>query len=206
MVENKALEMKNVIEQLGAFFDQDGWPIDINENKLLDRGTISDDIYKPGWKIVEIERHRGALGSNYTPGLPMNAFQTYWMRYAVHLETGKVEELSEKDGDVTIDLHELVAEELENCEFNYITIEPHRGGDYEINDVVSVERKIISTLEQAISFGLERVPNFCEYIKIQLECINLSKEKENGLLTSYKKILEDEITYRITEIWEESLK
>ncbi|MEK0366242.1 MAG: hypothetical protein QQN42_07895 [Nitrosopumilus sp.] len=198
--------MKDVIEQLRAFFDQDGWPMDIDENKLWDRGTISDDIYKLGWKIVEIERHRGVLGSIYTPGLPMNAFQTYWTRYAVHLETGKVEELSEKDGDVTIDLHGLVDEELDNCEFNCISIEPHGDDDYEINDIVIGERKIISTLEQAISFCLERVPNFCEYFKIELECINLSKEKDNELLTSYKKILEDQIIYIITEIWEESQK
>ncbi len=38
----------------------------------------------------------------------MNAFQTYWMRYAVNLKTREVEELPDRDGDVCIDMDSYV--------------------------------------------------------------------------------------------------
>ncbi len=196
--------MINVIDQLVSFFNKEGWPLDINEIKLRDRTQIADGSYKPGWQIVEIERHRGVLGSNYYQGCQMNAFQTYWMCYAVYQKTGVVEKLQEKAGEITVNLNGLISEHLDIDEFNLITIEPYGEDVYEIEYQIINERRRINSLKQAISFGLESVPSFGRFFKEGLDLFNVSEDYMDELCTSYKKLIEEEITQIMIEKWEEA--
>lgn len=196
--------MKNAINQLVSFFEKEGWPLDINEYKLIDRAEIAEDSYKPGWQVVEIERHRGVLGSNYYQGCGMNAFQTYWMCYAVETASGNVKELPEKEGDVTVEISGLVYEELNNAEFYSITIEICGGKEFQIEYSLTNEKEIISTLKQAISFGLDCCKGFTEYFNSQLNDYSLPKEKIAELSSGYKTELEETVTAMMTEKWEEA--
>ena len=197
--------MKNIIDQLVSFFNKEGWPtIDLDENKLRDRAQIADGSYKPGWQIVEIERHRGVLGSNYYQGCQMNAFQTYWMCYAVETESGNVKELPEKDGDITVELSGLVSENLTDSGFDSITIEPYGEKEFQIEYSVNNEKEIISTLKQAISFGLDCCKGFIEYFNSRLNDYSFPKEKIAELSSGYKTELEETVTAMMTEKWEEA--
>ena len=102
------------ISELINYFEENGWPLDINDNKLSDRASYEDHPNQQGYFVVEIERHRPILETRYRRGLSMSAFQTYWMRYAVHPRTKIVKELSEKMGEISIDMYGIVAEELED--------------------------------------------------------------------------------------------
>ena len=196
--------MKNAINQLVSFFEKEGWPLDINEYKLKDRAEIAEDSYKPGWQVVEIERHRGVLGSNYYQGCVMNAFQTYWMCYAVETASGNVKELPEKEGDVTVELFGLVSENLTNSEFDSITIEPYDEKEFQIEYSVSGERMIISSLKQAISLGLKSTKGYSECFNSDLNNYNIPKEKIVELSSRYKTELEEQVTIIMTEKWEEA--
>lgn len=92
------MSLKTLID----YFDKNGWPVGVNEEKLNDRYSISDELYKVGWEVIEIERHRAIMGTTYHKGMPMNAYQTFWMRYAVQAKSEEVEELPERSGKINI--------------------------------------------------------------------------------------------------------
>ena len=198
--------MKNIIDQLIAFFEKNGFPFDLNENKIWEKITISKDTYNSGWKVIEIERHRGKFGGNFVRGVTMTGLQTYWMRYEIQKEKGEVRKLPEKVDDGSIELTSLVEEHLDYGQFDKITIELYGEKDYEMEYSIECKKRIISTMIQAISFGLESVPGFCEWFDEELDLINFSEDFVDELSLSYKKLLEDEITHIIMDKWEKAQK
>ncbi len=136
----------------------------------------------------------------------MTGLQTYWMRYEIQKEKGEVRKLPEKVDDGSIELTSLVEEHLDYGQFDKITIEPYGEKDYEMEYSIECKKRIISTLIQAISFGLESVPGFCEWFDEELDSINFLEDFVDELSTSYRKLLEDKITYIIMDKWEEAEK
>lgn len=67
-----------------------GWPLNVNRSKLSERSSIVANDAATAPVIVEIERHRPILGMTYTKGLGMDAFETYFMRYAVDVSDNSV--------------------------------------------------------------------------------------------------------------------
>lgn len=100
------------LAKLCEYFKKTGWPEYMDELKLRERMYISDEQYKKGWVIVEIERHKGLMNEVYVKGAPMLNFETYLMRYAVDLESDQVESLDVKVVDRQINLDDAIDNEL----------------------------------------------------------------------------------------------
>jgi len=194
----------NPISELINFFEENGWPLYINNNKFLERASYKIHPNKPECFVVEIERHRPILGAGYTRGLPMRAFQTYWMRYSVHPETKEVKELPEKKGEISIGMCGIVNEELENG--LELVIKPIGSNRYQISDHISKEEKVISTLQEAKSFAMNLSKCFIDYFKefrlAESEELGISKEQEKKLLSDYKKELKEQIVDKVEYTWE----
>ena len=61
------MNREEAIEKLKSLFEKGDWPLSIDSKKLWDRASISNaQNYLSGWTVIEIERHRGALGAAYT--------------------------------------------------------------------------------------------------------------------------------------------
>jgi len=200
----------NPITELINFFEKTGWPFGINYNKFLKRASYTNHPDKSGCFVVEIERHRPILEASYTPGLPMSAFQTYWMRYAVHPETKKVKELPERKGEIYIDIWGIVEEELTNGYNIDLVIEPIGSNKYRIFDYVSNKEKIISTLQEAKTFVLNFSKNFIDFFKdfrfLESEELGISKEQEEKLFSEYKETLKERIVDIAEDLWEKAKK
>ena len=130
------------VKILESSFDAQGWPIDLNSDKLRKRYRITSDSELPGDWIVEIERHRSILGVTYNRGLPMSAFETYKVRYAVNVAEMTVRELSEKTEGVEVNVFQLVNAAL-SSEVFYPSIAPTMNG-YIVLESVSKEALINS--------------------------------------------------------------
>ncbi len=192
-----------VLKSLEKYFDKHGWPQYVDSRKYWDRASLSNDKYKSGWKIVEIERHRAICGDQYRKGLGMEAFQTYWMRYAVNIKNEEVEELPEREGDVKIDnLSNLIDEQLYNGELVSFEIQTNERGKYLIIESVSNIEEEVSNLIEAKSAGREAVSGWVEYFEMGLESVGMQDKKQKLLVNQYKKHLNKEIDGLITKLWE----
>ena len=198
------MDQHNAVSWLIQHFDEDGWPIDLNENKLRDRETSSEDTQKPGWFIVEIERHHRILGSSYTKGSAMSAYQTYWMRYSLNPDTNEVEVMSDKNGDIEVDAVSLANEAVSFEGFLFI-IETLDDDKYKITESSSSICGEISGLKEAIDFGLGFVEGESIYFKEQLDLHkdSVPNEKINKLVSEYEEALKDAITESVESAWED---
>lgn len=140
-----------IINALINYFEVNGWPYEVNYQKLMERYWVSSEESEPGWKIVEIERHRSILGGNYTQGCRMSSFETYSMRYAIDVSTLEVKELPKKHIKYSIDIYEIACDYLERESFD-LTIDPIDDARYKISELVNKEFGIVSNLEEAKEF------------------------------------------------------
>jgi hypothetical protein len=159
---------RNSLDTLVGYLNATSWPADVDERKLRDRATVTTDPALPGWDIVEVERHRAILGATYTRGQPMSAFETYFMRFAVQLKDGKVEQLPEREDDLDIDVASLVAEHLSYERFG-LTIEAVDETRFLIREDVCGDEEIIGTLEEAIAFSQGLGDSIRDYLNEALD-------------------------------------
>jgi hypothetical protein len=196
---------KDILIILIAHFNNNDWPFGVNEAKLYDRSSISIDKKRPGWYIVEIERHRSALNATYRKGQPMAAYQTYWMRYAVHRETGEVESLSETSDEIDIDdvdVEGLVDEAIE--EGVELSMNLMEDGKYRIHDGVSKCDIIISTHEEAKAFALTKANEEADvYLFMLKESSEMSEDQINQMSHKCREYIEILITNQVNRLWEE---
>jgi hypothetical protein len=197
------MTLDEAIQQMKVYFDQYGWPLDVDYNKLNNRASLSSETYEPGWTVVKIERHRSILSATYTKGLPMSAFQTYWMRYALNPATGEVRELAEEAGPLVIDVSALVDEELENG-FG-LKIEPSGNGKYQVYDnVVGKRAQEVSNVEETIAFALADMQGWSNYFKESLQREEgIAAEEIDQWVSEHEKYLQAQITEKAQQVWEE---
>ena len=196
------MTLDQAIRQMKVYFDQHGWPLDVSYNKLTDRASLSPETYGPSWTVIEIERHQAILSATYTKGLPMNAFRTYWMRYALNPITGEVEELAEKTGPLDIDVSGLVDEELRNG--FYLEIKPLGDGKYWIRDCSDDRENEISNVEEAKEFALANMQVWSNYFKESLQREEgIAREQIDQLVSEYEEALQEQVTEKVQQVWEE---
>jgi hypothetical protein len=192
------------LKTLINYFDNNGWPGDVDESKLHERYSISEEPYEKGWDVIEIERHRAILGDTYRKGQPMSAFQTYWMRYAVNPKTKDVKELSERSGEICIDDMSSYVDEIlpEECDLSITLLE---DGDYLIHDLICNSERIISTIEEAKAFALELVDDLADNFQTRLadEGLPLSDEQLKQLRDEYTENVRYQIIDSVENLWEE---
>jgi hypothetical protein len=198
------MDEDKLLDILDAYFENNGWPWDMNSEKLYDRSSLSEEHHKEGWGIIEIERHRSILGASYRKGQPMAAFHTYWMRYAINPETGEVEALPDKDGEICIDdIDSLVDEVLE--ESYDISIELIKSGKYLISDMVSKSEAVISTFDEAKTFSLEVATKIGDSFQMLIndEGLSIPDEQLKQLADEYKACVKLRILANVKKLWQE---
>jgi hypothetical protein len=189
------------LEKEGRFYDQK----DLNPDKIRNRTSLAEEQNRLGWLIVEIERHRAALGTHYIPGAPMDAMQTYWNRFAVHETLNEFEELPDRIGKVSYDLSGVVSQQLE---YGFdIEIDPLEKGQYRIYNNVSKQEGVVSNINEAKDFSLKSIDinTWSEYFKdtMETELENLSEYEQENLLNEYINTLKDQITEIVDDRWED---
>lgn len=173
--------------------------------KTRKRATVVRDDKFPGGDIVRIERHRSILNVGYIRGVDMAAFVTYYMRYAVSDHEGAVTELEEQQGEASID-EEAVVSALTETDRLYLQLSRIPGGDYRIYDSASNSSEIVSSLEQALSFGECLADGFEDQVYE-----NFSMERGEGTFTGEQathsanfvsKAIREKIRNKIRALWD----
>jgi len=194
----------DIINGLIRHFDAMGWPLHMNRNKLLSRYSMTSNEELPGWDIVEIERHRPILGTSYTRGLGMDAFETYYVRYAVHVQTLEVKEFPERRGNVDIDISGIVSNEL-NFENFSLSVEPIDQNRYTIIENVSNYQQVISRITEAQSFCellLEsRVDYFNDTLNRELADLQLDEKQIEQLISDYSETMKKALLEKADNAW-----
>jgi hypothetical protein len=192
---------KNILNILIAHFNNNKWPLGVNETKLNDRSSISKDLNRSGWYIVEIERHRSGLTASYRKGQPMAAYETYWLRYAVHQKTKKVEELPEKSDETTIDdVGSLIEEALPDMVD--VSIKLIENGKYLIRDEINKYESIISTYEEAEEFALKMATELADdYLMMIEESTDISEDQLNQLKSECPEYFKVKIINEVDRLW-----
>lgn len=192
------------IQLLIDHFNRDGWPIDLNEMKTWNRATVVRDDKIPGGDIVRIERHRSILNVGYIRGVGMAAFVTYYMRYSVSDNEGAVTKLEEQQGEATLD-EEAVASALTESDRLVLRVRRLPGGDYRIYDSASNSSEIVSSLEQALSFGDCLADGFdeivYEYFSMERGEGTFTGEQATYSANSVSKAIREIILNKIRALW-----
>lgn len=194
-----------IISILINHFNSNGWPIHITEEKLNSRAGLATDDSYPDAQIVEIERHRPALGEIYVPGLPMSNYQTYYMRYAVKETTGDVIEIAERVGVLSINADNLAESHLTTSDFS-LQIEGIEECKYEITDLSTGESAIISNLNDATSFLSDIIENYVDcFAELQLGLnsveLGLDASKSDHLIEEYGNAIKYSVFLEAKEAW-----
>lgn len=92
----------------------------------------------------------------------MDAFETYYMRYAVNELTFEVSELPERRGKIDIDIDSIVSSDLSGETFS-LSIDAIDEHNYLIREDVSNENQVISNIEEAKYFCEFFLDSFVEY-------------------------------------------
>lgn len=199
---------RSILEILVVHFNNSSWPPYLNRDKLSERSSVLEYPKRPGWHLVKIERHQAAFGATYQKGLPMTAYQTYYMRYAVNQTTGEVEELPATYEDVDIedfDLKGLIDEYLK--ETNDLSIESTDDGKYQIRDRTTKENITVSTWKEAENFakkkGIETADDYVFYLG---ETTEISKDQLEKIAPSCREYIESSIISEIQNLWHKRKK
>lgn len=192
---------KTVIEILESHFQEHGWPLDVNRDKLYTRYRVESDDKDPSRFIVEIERHRAVLGDTYTRGLPMNAFETYFLRYSVDPETMSVKALPERLGDVEIDINGLAESEI----FQSVCLEIESVESlYRVRDGVSNMEMLVSSLAETKEFAISLAEPLADYFYERLlDHGTIEEELQERLFKEYQNALEAELLAQAVRLWDE---
>ena len=202
------MKKTEAVEKLIDYFDQNGWILGLNAQKIRKRSSLSNEQDRPGWVIVEIERHRATLGTHYTQGAPMSAMQTYWMRYAVHETMDNVKELPNINSEIAFNIEDIVNQELETG-FD-IDLEPINSEKYRIYNNISGAEGIVSNIQETKEFALNSIDiemwsdNFED--NLHSEKISLSEDERKELIIKYKDTLKNQIIEFVKEEWERKPK
>jgi len=196
--------MQEAIEILESYFNAEGWPIDMSQEKLRARHRITVDEAVPECYVVEVERHRRALGATYTQGLPMGSYETYKMRYAVDLLKGTVRELPERIEGLSVCVYALVNEALSYENFSP-SIQIEENG-YVVRDSVSKKEMLVADLQDVKRFMDSFVDPILDYYSERfLLQGGLSAERLKALNDAFQEALAEALLQRACELWERAV-
>ncbi|WP_284446903.1 hypothetical protein [Fluviibacter phosphoraccumulans] len=192
---------EDIVKILESHFQEHGWPLDVGREKLYDRYRVVSDEADTTRRIVEIERHRPILGDTYTRGLPMNAFETYFLRYSVDPETMSVKALPERLGDVEIDINGLAESEI----FQSVCLEIESVESlYRVRDGVSNMEMLVSSLAETKEFAISLAEPLADYFYERLlDHGTIEEELQERLFKEYQNALEAELLEQAVRLWGE---
>lgn len=196
--------MQEAIEILESYFNAEGWPTDVSQEKLRARHRITVDEAVPECCIVEVERHRGALGATYIPGLPMSSYETYMMRYAVDLLKGTVRELPERIEGLSVSVYALVNEALSYEKFSP-SIQIEENG-YVVRESVSRKKMSVADLQDVKRFMDSFVDPILDFYSERfLLQGGVSAERLKVLNDAFQEALAEALLQRACDLWESAV-
>jgi hypothetical protein len=185
-------------------FEKVGWPMHVNMQKLKDRAKVlpAEDI--EGAQIVEIERHKPVLGMAYRKGIGMDAFEEYFMRYAVDVPNRSATELPERHGSYQFDAHGIVDTQLSSDYFS-LSIESDDNDSYLIREAVCKDEVVVSSRDEAVEFVLSLGEPIEEQFSdsVDLELGESLESVREGLLSSHRQALNEALLAKAERLWEE---
>lgn len=196
----------SAITRLIKYFDDGNcWPLHLNEQKIRERGQIVQDDEFLDSEIVLIKRHRPILGCSYRRGLPMSAFQTYFMRFRIRNDGKEVTELSEKPISVEADPGSMVDDYINRGTIDF-HVEQTANDQYKIHESVSNSKAIVACLEDAIDFGREIAEQHLDFIygqlKMEADDLNMSAQETDELYRGLTKSIIAAIDEFVAHAWQ----
>jgi hypothetical protein len=201
---NSNTKWSDLLELLIKKFEDTGWPLDLNYAKLIQRSNLSEDVDENGWSIIEIERHRSILGAEYLKGLPMDAYQTYYMQYAINGKTGDVKELPEKNGSIHVNVSRLASHHIHSdfeVRIEAIDEDAEESTYFLITDSDS-KQKQIAKYHEAEDFLLSFSKANVDYFTEQLSYFELDDVKKQKYISDYEACIRSKLLTLAEEVWE----
>lgn len=146
-------------------FRKNDWPSGLNEIKVAERAEVVSFDSINSEVVLSIERHRAKGGAVYRQGMPMSAYQDYYMHFQVSLETGSVSYLGQFEGICHLSDLEALIDQLLSSDFFCLSVSEISPEEYEISEGVSNESKTIAGKKEAVQFALSFHDFFCREIK-----------------------------------------
>jgi hypothetical protein len=194
---------REIANLLIKHFNTHGWPVYVDEDKLLGRYSIASDEVDQNHAIVEIERHHAIAGAHYEVGQGMSAFATYYMRYRVDLHTGAVDELSDRYEGFEIDIREMVEHDLDSSCFD-VTISSIDSGHYVVFDEFSRTKATISALDEMVQFYLSFLDDKTQSFRESLSNTDSMDSAEmDRHAIAYRESMRKALEERAQAMWEE---
>lgn len=188
------------IQILSSHFDKNGWPRDLCYKKYIDRARQLENADLEHCAIVEITRHKAILGCTYTPGFPMSAFEEYFMRYKVNLETEEVECLEDQFFLFSVDIENVVEEDLSKESFSP-ALECSPNG-YLIKDSVSNEEKFVNSLKEVEDFLKDYLDQSSDYFFDRLrEYEKMTTDQRNEFHKKYVSTMGQVLKEKARHLW-----
>lgn len=198
------MEMKDQIAEIAmALRGMEDIASGLTEKKIHQRGRFLCETSDPDVIEFEVERHHGVLGAMYTPGAPLNAYLTRWIRYTFNRKTKEIKEL---EGDArppyfdvdSVNYHGVAEEHLFDVSYSFEKLD---AGEYlfeESRDNLSTK---VKGLEEAIGLALGEVQGMdLSYFFDEVSDVitpDLVKLVEERL----KDVLKNEVAEKITQAW-----
>ncbi len=202
MAEEKSLSpVVEYLEEIGGEDISTG----LTPKKIWDRAILIDDPELPDCIVFEVERHHPILGTSYSPGSPMAAFETCWPIYSFNPKTKTIEEIGEnRPSEVDIN-HSGVAESwVEEVSFNF---SPAENGQHRCWDDFTKMESLVRNIKEIETFAISVLNNglcldhYKEELAYHFEPKELEEHNEQ-ILNDCKEI----IVNRAKEAWEDYLK
>jgi len=132
--------------------------------------------------------------------MPMDAYTTYYMRFAVK-DDGQIDQLEDEAGESDVDVESL-AESATNFENLSLSIDRIAGGRYHISESVLNENADVTTIEEALSFGSDIAERNSDYMYYRLsmegtelfsdgQLIELGKSLELAIKARLERLIRD---------------
>ena len=189
MERNDALQLVvNYIEESGGEFEG------LTSEKIWGRSELIPDSDKPDWIVFEVERHRGILGTLYAEGEPMEAFVTFWPRYAFQSETKQFEQLGEyRKPEVTID-YKKVAGYIIDRDGISLSFAPFDTDLHLCRDDISNEECLVNSVEDVQVFAVKLVDAWATSYEEELGWYMEPQEVKKSLVELQKALDEAAIS------------
>lgn len=129
----------------------------LTPEKVRERATVVEGSARTDRIVFDVERHRGALGAQYTEGAAMPAFETYWQRYAYDPEAEKLEMIGENVSDdrrptLTIENYTTLVNHRLRHAVDFV-VEPVEEGRYQAEELVMGTSRVVRSKEELLAFA-----------------------------------------------------
>jgi hypothetical protein len=141
-------------------------PTELTVKKIYDRGIFLEADKDSGKIYFEVERHNAILGAMYSPGCPMAAFVTRWIKYSFDGQV--INEIADNRPPI-IDMDEIDFDALADdlTEHMSFSIEKDEKGKYRITEsMCRGDETIVSSMKEVRAYARSTVEEWdFDYLK-----------------------------------------